>query len=591
MALRMINRSWRARFALFLFILLSTFTFAQVEPKPVQKDPYFTPGSVPPKNAPPAEKVKHIHSDELRKDTKYDGNNYFTGNVQFSHQGSLLNADLVIVYEAQNFIKAVGNVKLQNSDGSVITADEMEYDGNTQRGIARKNVVLTDVKGTVIKTETMYYDRVSNQAYYNTGGTINDGKSITYSKSGTYFLTPRTIDLTGNVKIEDKDYTLEGRNVIQNQNTNIVDITGPTTITNRKNPKNRIFTEKGNYNMNTKEAFLYKNSRVHYNDKILTGDEMYYNQLTGFGKATGNVTLDDPLERRWMKGGYGEIFEKKDSAMMTKNPYAVKVLEKDSMYFAAEKIISFQKPDPTDIKVKKSFLRAFRKGRFYKSNAQGRADSIAFNETDGVLHMYRDPILWSNGKQVTGDKMEAYFNTQAENIDSLKVIGNAYAISKVDSLDMKDEFNQVKGKLMTVYYGEGNSIREAKVIGNAQAISYSDDVNSRTGKKERIGITLTSCGIIDAMFEERALYVVACNIGATSDTYPMSKIEPERRKFPDFNWNTKDRILKWQDILVDTPNYPEVKYESDNGLYNQAQEIIEKEKAKEEAKKPKRTRR
>lgn len=587
----MINRSWRARFALFLFILLSTFTFAQVEPKPVQKDPYFTPGSVPRKDAPPAEKVKHIHSDELRKDTKYDGNNYFTGNVQFSHQGSLLNADLVIVYEAQNFIKAVGNVKLQNADGSVITADEMEYDGNTQRGIARKNVVLTDVKGTVIKTETMYYDRISNQAYYNTGGTINDGKSITYSKSGTYFLTPRTIDLTGNVKIEDKDYTLEGRNVIQNQNTNIVDITGPTTITNRKNPKNRIFTEKGNYNMNTKEAFLYKNSRVHYNDKILTGDEMYYNQLTGFGKATGNVTLDDPLERRWMKGGYGEIFEKKDSAMMTKNPYAVKALEKDSMYFAAEKIISFQKPDPADMKVKKSFLRAFRKGRFYKSNAQGRADSIAFNETDGVLHMYREPILWSNGKQVTGDKVEAYFNTQAENIDSLKVIGNAFAISKVDSLDMKDEFNQVKGKLMTVYYGEGNSIREAKVIGNAQAISYSDDVNSQTGKKERIGITLTSCGIIDAMFEEKALYVVACNIGATSDTYPMSKIEPERRKFPDFNWNTKDRILKWQDILVDTPNYPEVRYESDNGLYNQAQEIIEKEKAKEEAKKTKRTRR
>jgi hypothetical protein len=28
--------------------------------------------------------------------------------------------------------------------------------------------------------------------------------------------------------------------------------------------------------------------------------------------------------------------------MMTKNPYAVKALEKDSMYFAAEKIISYQ---------------------------------------------------------------------------------------------------------------------------------------------------------------------------------------------------------------------------------------------------------
>ncbi|GAA4150986.1 OstA-like protein [Chryseobacterium ginsenosidimutans] len=574
-----------------LLVFISTFAFAQDQPKPLQKDPYFTPTTVPKKNAPPAEKVKHIHSDELRKDDKYDGNNYFTGNVQFSHQGSLLNADLVIVYEEQNFIKAIGNVKLQNADGSVITADEMEYDGNTQKGIARKNVVLTDPKGTVIKTETMYYDRISNQAYYNTGGTINDGKSTTYAKSATYFLTTRTIDLSGRVKIEDAQYILEGDNVVQNQNTNIVNINGPTTITNKKNPKNRIVTDKGNYNTNTKEAFLYKNSRVFYNDKILTGDEMYYNQLTGFGKATGNVTLDDPKERRWIKGGYGEIFEKKDSAMMTKNPYAVKALEKDSMYFAAEKILSFQRPDPADIKVKKSFLRAFRKGRFYKSNASGRADSIAFNETDGVLHMYTDPILWSDGKQITGDKVEAYFNTEKEHIDSLKVLGNAFAISKVDSLNMKDEFNQVKGKLMTIYYGEDNNIKEAKVIGNAQAITYSDDVNEQTKEKERIGISLTSCGIIDAIFEEKMLYVVACNIGANSDTYPMSKIEPAKRKFPDFNWNTKDRILKWQDILVDTPNYGEIKYQSDDVLYNKAQEAIDKERAKEEAKKPKRVRR
>lgn len=578
----------RLFFALLVFI--STLTFAQDTEKPLQKDPYFTPTAIPKKNAPPAEKVKHIHSDELRKDEKYDGNNYFVGNVQFAHQGSVLNADLVIFYQDQNFIKAIGNVKLQNADGSVITAEEMEYDGNTQRGIARKNVVLTDPKQT-IRTDVMYYDRVSNQAYFNTGGTITDGQSTMFTKAATYFLDTKLIDFTGKVKIDSKDYIIEGDNIKQNQNTKIAEFFGPTTITNRANPKNRVYTERGTYKMNTKEAFLNKNSKIFYNDKILTGDDMYFNQLTGFGKATGNVTLDDPNERRWIKGGYGEIYEKKDSAMMTKNPYAVKALEKDSMYFAAEKILSFQKADPADIKLKKSFLRAFRKGRFYKSNAQGRADSIAFNETDGVLHMFTDPILWSNGKQVTGDKVEAYFNTQSESIDSLKVLGNAFAISKVDSLNMKDEFNQVKGKLMTIYYDGQNNIKEAKVIGNAQAISYSDDVNEKTKEKERIGISLTACGIIDAIFEEKMLYVVACNIGATSDTYPMSKIEPARRKFPDFNWNTKDRILKWQDILVDTPNYEEIKYESETSLYDQAQEAIDKEKAKEEAKKPKRTRR
>lgn len=578
------------RLIFFLLVFISAMAFAQDTQKPAQRDPYLqNPVKNQPQQLKPGEKVKIIHADYLKKDpNKYDGNQYLLGNVQVEHQGSILTADEVVIYSEENFVKAIGNTKLQNTDGSVITAGEMEYDGNTQKGVARKNVILTDPKQT-IRTDIMYYDRLSNQAYFNTGGTISDGQNVMYTKTATYFLDTKMIDFVGNVKIDSPDYIVEGVNIKQNQNTKVAEFFGPTTITNRANPKNRVYTERGTYKMNTKEAYLNKNSKIFYNDKILTGDDMYYNQLTGFGKATGNVTLDDPLERRYIKGGYGEIFEKKDSAMMTKSPYAVKILEKDSIYFASEKIISYQKPDSSDATKKKSFLRAFRKGRFYKSNAQGRADSIAFNETDGILHMYTKPILWSGEKQVTGDKVEAYFNTETENIDSLKVIGNAFAISKVDSLNNKDEFNQVKGKLMTVYY-EGNNIKEAKVIGNAQSIVYVDDENQQTKQKERIGITLSSCGIIGALFEEKALQIISCSIGATSDTYPMSMLEPSKRKFPDFNWNTRDRIRKWQDILVDSPNYEETKYEADNTLYDKAQEAVEKEKAKEEAKKPKRVR-
>lgn len=577
------------RIILFLLLFISTLNFAQ-DKTPVKRDPYLqTPAQPKQVQVRPEDKVKIIHADEIKKNPeKYDGNQYFTGHVQIEHQGSILTADEVVLYNEENFVKAIGNTRLQNTDGSVITAGEMEYDANTQKGVARKDVVLTDPKQT-IKTDILYYDRLANQAYFNTGGTISDGQNVTYAKVGTYFLNTRVVDLTGNVKIETPQYTIEGPNIKQNQNTKIADFLGPTTITSKTNPRNRIYTEKGTYKMDSKEAFLTKNSRIFYNEKILTGDDMYYNQITGFGKATGNVTLDDPKERRYIKGGYGEIFEKKDSAMMTKNPYAVKVMEKDSIYFASEKIISYQRPDSLDIKVKKSYLRAFKKARIYKSNAQGRADSIAFNETDGVMHMYTNPILWSGEKQVTGDKVEAYFNTKTEDIDSLKVIGNAFAISKVDSLTLKDEFNQVKGKFMTVYY-EKNAIKEARVVGNAQSIVYVDDTDQETKKPERIGITLSNCGIIGALFEERALQIISCSIGAVSDTYPMSKIEPSKRKFADFNWNTKDRIRKWQDILVDTPNNEEIQYTADSELFDKAQKAIDDEKAKEEAKKPKRTR-
>ncbi|SFN13756.1 OstA-like protein [Chryseobacterium oleae] len=575
------------RIILFLLIFISAFSSAQ-DNKTTQVDPYVQNKGKASPVVRPEDKVKIIHSDEFNKDTKYEGNQYLVGHVQIEHQGSILFADEVILYNDQSIVKAIGNAKLQNADGSVITAHEMEYNGATQKGVARKDVVLTDPKQT-IKTDILYYDKLANQAYFNTGGTISDAQNVMYTKSATYFLDTKMIDFVGNVKIDSPDYIIEGPNIKQNQNTKVAEFFGPTTITNRANPKNRIYTERGTYRMETKEAFLNKNSKIFYNDKILTGDDMYFNNITGFGKATGNVTLDDPKERRYIKGGYGEVFQKKDSAMMTKSPYAVKIMEKDSIYFAAEKILSYQRPDSADITIKKSFLRAYKKGRIYKSNAQGRADSIAFNETDGIMHMYTNPILWSGEKQVTGDKVEAYFNTKTENIDSLKVIGNAFAISKVDSLNLKDEFNQVKGKFMTVYY-QNNEIKEARVVGNAQSIAYVDDVDQETKQPQRIGITLSTCGIIGALFEETGLQIISCSIGANSDTYPMSMIEPDKRKFSDFNWNTKDRIRKWQDILVDSPNYEEIKYTSDNELFNKAQEAVDKERAKEEAKKPKRVR-
>ncbi|MBP0612531.1 organic solvent tolerance protein OstA [Chryseobacterium sp. cx-311] len=571
-----------------IFLFASVQLMAQITTRPTDplvKDPFFSQQQAQQKTG---EKVKLVHADFVKKDpTKFNGNTFFEGNVQFDHQGSVVTSDFVIWYEKENFVKALGNVKLVNADGSVITAGEMEYDGNTQRGIAKKDVVLTDPKQT-IRTETLYYDRISNKAYFNTGGTITDGQGIMYAKSATYNIATKLIDFTGNVKIENNQYIVDGTNIVQNQNTNVATFNGPTTIINRDNPSNRVYTESGTYNQNTKEVWLNKNSTIYYNNKTLVGDRMYFNQITGFGTATGNVTLNDPQERRYIKGGYGEIYEKIDSAMVTERSYAVKILENDSIYFSANRILAYQKMDSTN--VKKSFLRAYRQARFFKSNIQSRSDSLSFNETDGVLHLAGSPIAWSGAKQVSGDKIEAYFDTENEYIDSLKVIGNAFAISKADSLNLKDEFNQVKGKLMTVYYKE-NQVNLANVIGNAQAVTYADDQNERTRETERIGVALSTCGIIEALFEERRVQIISCNIGALTDIYPMSKISKEMRFLQGFNWNTKDRLLKWQDIFLDTPNYEEVHYTEDNPFFDAAQAEIDRARAAEEAKKPKRVRR
>jgi len=573
----------------FFVVLLLIFVrlFSQVTP-PAQnpglvKDPFFKNQNT---QTQPSKKVINKHADTFGiKEDKYEGNPVFSGNVVFEHQGSVLTANEVVFYQKENFLKAIGNVVLTTADGNRITAEEMEYDGNTERGIARKNVVLTDPKQT-IKTETLYYDKIPNTAYFNTGGTIysNDG-SVMYTKSATYYLNTKMIDFIGRSNIETDKYTIVSDNIKTNQNTNISDFFGPTTIRSKENPRNYVYTELGTHNSKTGESFLNKNSRIHYNDKVLTGDKLYYNRNTGFGKGTGNVMLDDPRQNRFIKGGYGEIYEKKDSAMITDKPYAVKILSKDSAYISAEKFLTFQKPDSIDKLKKKSFLRAFRKVRIFKTNMQGRADSLSFNETDGEMHLMRKPILWMGVKQITGDEIRVYSNPEKEVTDSIRVIGNAFAISKADSLNLKDEFNQIKGKLMIVYL-TNNAIDSAKTVGNAQAITYADDTNQKTKEVTRIGVALSTCGEIVADFLERRLEIVSCNIGANTDTYPMSKISKQDRFFKDFNWNTKDRLQKMSDIFLDTPNYPEIVYESDNALFDRAEAERKKLEEKNKPKTP-----
>ncbi|MGV4414354.1 OstA-like protein [Chryseobacterium sp. T1] len=574
----------------YLFLVVFFFNVwvnAQVSPNTSSvKDPFFSNPATTQQEA--SQKVRYVHSDTAGvKPDKYDGNMVFSGNAKFEHQGSVLTADEVVWFKETNFLKAIGNVVLTNADGTRITSGEMEYDGNTQRGIARKNVVLTDPKQT-IKTETLYYDRVPNTAYFNTGGTITTADTSMYTNSATYYINSKDIDFVGKSTIDTKDYTIISDNIKNNQITKLSQFFGPTTIRSKKNYGDYIYTEQGDSSDITGISHLNKNSRIHYNGKILTGDKMEHNRNTGFGKAIGNVMLDDPREKRYIKGGYAEAYEKKDSAVVTEKPYLVKILTKDSLYVAADKFISYQKPDST--KIKKSYFRAFHKVRIFKTNLQARADSLSANETDGEMHFVGKAMAWSGFKQISGDEIRAYANVKTEKLDSVKVLGNAFAISKADSLNMKDEFNQIKGKWMGVYLKEG-SIDLAKSVGNAQSILYADDTDEKTKEVKRIGVAIAVSGEIEAQFIEKKLEIITYNIGAQSDIYPMSKISREKRFFPDFNWNTKDRPQKWTDIFLDSPNYEDIKYESDDIFYNRAEEERLKLEEKNKPKTPVRVKR
>ncbi|HJD87509.1 MAG TPA: LPS export ABC transporter periplasmic protein LptC [Empedobacter falsenii] len=522
---------------------------------------------------PKKEKVVLKHADLTERNPKlFEGNEFLSGNVVIEYKGDVISADSAVLYRDKNLAVVWSNARLVSKD-KTITAHKMEYDGNTTVAKAFIDVVLTDPTSRItadymdynrtteiatgigkvevktptqqISSEKMIYERLTgniivNDNYKTIGsdGTLVEGKNVVYNvkeKSATF---------GSEVFITNKDYTIYSRKMTTNDITGITTFRDYSKITRRNDPSQYIITSDGDFNKQTGEAWLRENSKVYYQNKTLTAKNLYFNDKTGFGKGEGDVFLDDPLEKRFLKGDYGEAFKYLDSAFVTKNAYAVKAFDKDSLYISADTLLAVKRHDVDST----SLVKAFHKARFYKSNANGKADSLVYNQTKGLMQFYKDPILWSDDNQVTGDFIEAYTNAKTEKIDSMKVFNNAFVIAKVDTIS-ENEFHQIKGKYLTVLF-QDDKIDFIDVEENAVALTYMDDTDPKTKERERYGVNISYCGIIEADVVGNEVELVACRIKSDGKMYPLSKFPEEMRYLPDFKWRISERLNKWQDIFI-----------------------------------------
>lgn len=558
----------RLNYIVALLILLSGFFASAQNQTATKKDP--------------PKKIKHLHSDVMQVlPGKFAGNPFAYGSVAFEHERTKLYSDSAVYYQKENFFRAWSRVRIVN-DTMNMTSDSLEYDGNsritkafdrvhmkdskselfadyveynqeTDIAIASGNVVMIDPNQR-IETPHLVYDRKSGIARTDAGAVIRgkDG-TVTHTQILVYNSKSKTVDFDRNTTIETPDYRINSDKMIMNQATDITEFIGRTRITDRKNPRNYILMPQGGgiFNKRTGEAFLKKRSTVYRDGKELHGDEMYFNDKTGYGWAKGNVLIDDPEEQRFIRGEYGEAYREMDSAYVTGNAYAVKAFSTDSLYFHADTIMAVQRKDSTRV------IKAYFNAKFYKSNAQGKSDSIFYNETVGLMKSFRDPIMWSGEQQITGDTIYSYNNPVKQVLDSVRVFNNAFAISKVDSLNEK-EFNQVKGKFMTGFF-LNNKLNLVEVHENAQALTFVDDKDEKEKTKERIGINMSDCGIIEAEINGNDVDVLACRIQAASKLYPESKLPEKSRYLKDFVWRADEKMERWQDIFENPPEYLEIK--------------------------------
>lgn len=192
--------------------------------------------------------------------------------------------------------------------------------------------------------------------------------------------------------------------------------------------------------------------------------------------------------------------------------------------------------NPADT-VKARVIKAFHNVRVYKSNMQAKADSLYYTSADSTLRWYKNPILWSDGTQQTGDTINVFFKNSK--IHNFQVISNGFIVN-VDGDSTK--FNQVKGKLITGFFTNGE-LRNMYVDGNAESIYYS---KNNKGEYDNVNQTVSS-RLRFKFFEKELTHIVTVReVEGAVD--PIDKIGKDPL-LTGFIWKPELRPLSKADII------------------------------------------
>jgi lipopolysaccharide export system protein LptA len=482
--------------------------------------------------------------------TEIPGAFLLTGKVRINHDGIIITCNKAYYFKEENYAKLFGDVQMVQGDTLFLNSQYAEYSGNEKKAYATGKPVLRSPDMT-LTTDVINFDRNTQQAFYSTFGRIINKENILTSNSGRYYATEKKFQFLSTVTITNPTYIIKSDHVDYFNNSGHAYLFGPSTIASEKN---FIYTEKGFYDSRKNTGHFLRKSYIQYEDRLIEGDSIFYDRNKEFASATRNVKITDTVNKGIVKGHYGEVYKLKDSLMMTGRAVAINLVENDSVYIHGKKLLVTGKKG-------NQIIRAYNNGRFYKTDLSGKCDSIHSSTKKALTQLIGRPVVWNGESQLTGDIIYLIGDNKTEKIDSLKVINNAFMISR-DSLGTGH--NQAKGLNM---YGKfkDNKLDYIDLVKNTEAIYYVYDDSTLTGIEKKISSR------INITFDENKIDVLTSYKNVESQMYPETKLPENARRLKGFNWRG-DEIIRTKDDI-----FPPEEEEFDKKMQAESKADAEKE--------------
>lgn len=451
------------------------------------------------------------------------------GDVVMRHDSSYFHSDSAHFNDKSQLFRGYSHVHIEVNDSTDIFCDSCKYLGETRLIELFRNVILKD-DSTILKTNYMTYERDKHLATYPRHGTIDRNDKHLVSEKGYYHDDTEIAFFQKNVVVTSPKYTMFTDSLVYEIRKEKMTFYGPTKIIG---DDKILCGNHGWYDGINDVVYLDKGATITSKEYSIASTSMFYDNSKDYAKALDNVVMTDTTNKATIFGNRAEMWEKLGEGFVTDSVRALYYGESDTLFLHSDTLRVFMDT------VNENFQRAiaYHNVRFFRSDIQGKCDSLCFTAFDSTARMRGFPVIWTEKSQFQGDSINIM--TAKQSIDKVLLHPNGFIIQQ----DTIEGFNQIKGKKIIAYF-KNNDLDHVFNEGNAEtAIWIREDDGSL------VGVNFSQSSSMNIKIENREITRIKYFNKTTETLFPKEKMTPGQEFLKDFDWQEDTRPKDKFDIF------------------------------------------
>ncbi|MFH2003521.1 MAG: LptA/OstA family protein, partial [Bacteroidota bacterium] len=289
---------------------------------------------------------------------------------------------------------------------------------------------------------------------------FSQGKVVVNCDRAIQNFKTNKIQLTGNVIVRDDSSTLYGKRGIYHSNDKVSEAFDGVQI---EEGTQKLSADYAKYFIDERKIYFKGNVLVQDTATRLVSDELTYFRTDKKTIAVSNVKISQFKNNMIVYGNYFKNFNKR--SFITNSPRVVQIDtakdgSSDTLIIVSKEIHSFQDTVESFLAIDNVIIK-----RGTVTSESGTA--VYYTDYDSII-LRNKPFIWYDQTQVSGDSI--FIKLQNRKLDKVYVVGNAFAISRSDSI-LRNRFDQMSGENITMTFSE-DKIQNITVDVTATSLYY-----------------------------------------------------------------------------------------------------------------------